>query len=369
MAWATAAGACAISAFFTKIQLMGPWPLFVLFGLAVGKGSGGRPGVRSGALLAGSYIAGAVVAGAGYSIFMEWDAFIQTWAEGLRPAASLGNIPVSHTVGAFFWNNTVEIVTTVLRTLRSTTLADVLPARTKSNVFQFFESPFFLVCIVGLAYAVRRRAIRAGFLSWLLVYSAAVIFVWWYRAGGKDFNGFHYLFPVIAVVVTPAALVVVDLTQRLLASHRQIVRTCAAATCVVLLHGPGFIAVNGSKARDHQAYLGTGAERFKQAFDKTRPGERIALLGKRPYEYQALSDAYAVDQGHLSTLVPVLADQFYTQQRAVRCLAYVFDARRAKATVILDFRLPNPGPWSLAEWSHLPAPGRCTRAQEHRPEQ
>lgn len=352
--WSALAGACATSAFFTKISIMAPWPLLAAVWLAAGtnRGEPSLPGRRWTRLLA--FAGGTAVSGALYSIVMDWPAFVRTWSgEGLRP--------VDPTMPSFLWRMPLEVITGFVRVLGEGSI-DVLPAATCAGFFSFFEFLFFLAALWGLFHGFRHGAFRRGMVLWVLAYCAIVVCVWWYRAGVKDLHGFHYLFPVVAALSPVAALGIASLVPQVAdTAGPALHRALAAGVVVAAVHYTGFFAVVDSKRQDHAAFSKLRASYYSAALRRAAPGERIAVIGGSAAAYHGLSDSYALP-GRKSPLVKSLRDAFFEWVPPVRCDGFVRRSRQRGVGVVVDFALPDPGPRSLDEWIALPETGRCLPA-------
>lgn len=306
--------------------------------------------------LLGSFTAGAAVSAVFYSHFVDWEAFAAMWAPiaKVAPARPL----------EFFASSAVEVAAVVFRAGRDTKLEYLLPLCTKSNAFFFFELLFLVLSLVGVIGTLRRDRVGCPLAVWMLAYCAVIAGIWWYRARGADFHGFHYLMPVVGVLSPFAALAIHRLMPGLFDTRRPALRRrLEVALVLAVVHYTGFFGVLDSKRKDHQSYVQIRADLFRAALRHAGPGERVAAIGGSPDAFHGLSDSLA-PPGHRSILLAAIGEVLISRDHPVGCFEFVTMARRQNAAVVLDFGLPDPGPRSLEEWAALPEQGRCAMPHE-----
>ena len=351
LAWAAFGGACAASAFFTKLHLMALWPVFGAAYITALMGSTTPVPLPRRLTMLLAYLGGLLASGAAYAYFTDWGAFFRFWGGFTKttptPGASVSGLLLQMGVG---------IASSLTDLVSKTKVTDLLPACTMSNCFFFFEFLFLLAVPFGVAPSFRQSGSRRRLLSTVLAYGLLVGAIWFYRAGGRDFHGFHYLFPVLAAVAPVAALGIAVAAPGLLDVTRSRTRRgLEMGLALVALHYGGFFAVIDSKRQDGEAFLRAGGPYYFAALRRAEPSDRIAVIGKRLDRFHGLTDDYA-EEDRRSSLVRALEDKVIVSDEAPVEL-FVRRARRQGVGMIVDFTLANPGPWTLEEWASLGAHG------------
>jgi hypothetical protein len=318
-AWAAVAGVCAASAFFTKLHLMFFFPAFAGCAFFFGLGGVARHPLRRRLLGVGAYAAGAAVAGIAYASLVDWPEFLRYW--GFVIVGPNRATPP----GAF--------AAAALAAVRGFEPSSLLPSISQRGCLFLFEDATALTVFVGIARSRREEGCRRRLLTWMLAYSAVVVTTWFLRSGGRDFSGFHYLFPALAALAPMAALGIATS----LAGVRR--RGMVAAASVLVLHGVAIVAALDSKRQDANLFRRSVAPRYQAALDRARPDERTLVVGLDPnqsLEPHGFSVRDAAP-GRSSALVDTLESRF-TKSPAV------------PTAWVLDFTADDPGPWSAAEW-------------------
>jgi hypothetical protein len=338
--WAAAAGSLAMSALFTKLNLMVAWPL--LAGVAVAFGTVNQSMVRR-ARLVGAYACGAGATFAFYSSFIDWQAYWATWK---RQTLDPGTSPMPGFVATFL----------DIRSL------DFVPAVTRNGLFSFFELPFIVAAAIGVAYAWRARRPRRVVLLCILANCAVSVVAWNYGTHVKNLHGFHYLFPVVAGLAPFAAFGLGAMLPAIDDPGRP--RARRALECgllVFLIHYGAVLAAFNSKQQDHRAFLAIGSSKYSEALARLSPGQRLAVIDGNPYLYHGLADKYALPDRR-SRLVQAVDDLYFVREAPVGCSGFLRKAEERNVGAILDFRRDDPGPRTLEQWSALPEAGRCLNA-------
>jgi len=296
LGWAALAGSAAISAFLCKIMLMAAWPLYAAAWILIGAQE--TPlGLRQRLRLLAAYLVGAATAAAAYAPFTDWAAFAAHWGARDEPSAS-----------ALVWTRLASAATRLGHGIEQMPLLNLIPELSQSNAFFFFEFLFLLAAAAGVVLFLRRPLAPRRLLIWLLGYCVFVAGVWFYRSGGQDFSGFHYLFPVMLVLAPMAALSAGELLPRMsdpsLPRER---RVLYMALVVVIVHNGALFGVFNSMCNDVLSYQKTGGALVAPVLARLRPGERIAVIGKSPSILHGVSDSLA-RQGRHSVLVAELED-------------------------------------------------------------
>jgi len=352
--WMALAGICAASAFFTKIHLMALWPVFGAASIVACLGNAAPVPLRRRLMMVSAYLGALLASGAVYSYFMDWAAFARYWGSfnTQTPTPTIASVP------GFFTRMSAGITSSLVNALSQTKLTDLLPACTKSNCFFFFEFLFLVAVVVGLVPVFRQAGRRRRLVCLVLAYCFLVGCIWFYRAGGTDFHGFHYLFPALAAVaplaVAGIGVVAPGLLDETRSPWRRGLEMCAA---VLVLHYGGFFAVADSKRQDHDAYVQAGGPRYFAALRMAEPSQRVAVIGRALQRFHGLSDKLA-EEDRRSPLVAALMDKvFVSEEPPSERLAFAKKARRRSVGVVVDFTLANPGPWTLEEWTAMAAQG------------
>lgn len=356
VAWASLAGLCSISAFFSKVHLMAPWPLVAGVFLAAVRIQGGAR--RSRLLLA--YTATCAIAAAAYGVFLDWTAFSASWIR-------VSHADVDPTVPGFFFGMTRVIASGFARTLEQAQLATFLPSFTRFTVFSHYEVGFLALATLGAAYASRRDGrVRRDLLGFMMAYCVFVLGVWWYREGTGSGPSFHYLFPVAAVISPIAAMGLARIAPFLVDPRtRSLSRVVGLAGAIAAVHGAGFLAVVDSKHQDSQEFARLHGESYAAALRQAGSNKTVAVFDGWPTDYHGLSDGFALPD-RPSSLVAELHRLYMSRRRPFDCVQVARQARRRDVGAVLDFALADPGPRTLAEWEALPEAGRCSSGTDGR---
>ena len=344
--WAAAAGFLAVSAFFTKIHIMAPWPAFAGVWLLVAAVQG--PGVTlRRRLVAGlAYGGGCLAAAVLFAPFTDWQSLRYVWEGSGAAAASLSTFQ-------FFTVMLSRVVGGVFAAFGQLHILQVLPAANRSTGFFYFEFVFLCAALAGLVLFLRRagRSERRTQLL-ALVYGLVVSALWFYRSFGTDFHGFHYLFPVVGLLSPLAALAVAALVPGLADPARpRGERALLMAATILALHASGLLAVFHSKCQDLLRYPETGASFYEAALEKLPAGGRIAVIGKEAHAFHGLSDSYAMPDRR-SRLVAELKGLYLERIRPKGDVApLAADLREHDVAWVIDFTLGDPGPLSIDDWS------------------
>ena len=296
LGWAALAGFAAISAFLCKIVLMGAWPLYAASWIMIAAPDATFD-IRRRLRLLAAYVGGAAAAALAYAPFTDWPAFAGTW--GARSESS---------TSALLWERLASATTGLVHGVEQMPLLNLLPELTQSNAFFFFEFLFLLAAAAGVILFLRQRLASRRLLVWSLGYCVVVAAAWFYRGGGQDYSGFHYLFPVMLVLAPMAALSAGELLPRMsdpsLPRER---RALFMALVVVIVHNGALFGEFNSKCHDVVSYQKTGGGLVSPVLARLRPGERIAVIGKPSSILHGVSDSYA-RQGRHSVLLAELND-------------------------------------------------------------
>ena len=361
-AWAALAGACAVSAFFSKVHLMAVWPLYTAAFLAWRRFEPPEQARRRGRLLA-AYAAGCLAAGLFYSLVFDWAAFAGGWSTFTRATPHLAP---ERAAPGFFSGMALEVATALFRRARALDLRVFLPGWNARSLFSCLEALFLAAAAFGGWRALRRPAasgVDARLLKWLLGYGALVVSVWWYREAAWNLPSFHYLFPVLAILAPVAALGLARLVPALGATEqaeRPGARALLLLLTLAIVHGAAFAAAVDSRRQDRAAYRELRAAPYTAALARAASDETVAVIDGAPGRYHALSASFA-PRGRSSPLVDELDRLFLARSRPLDCQRFLLRARLRRVSQVVDFGLPDPGPRSLAAWSALPEAGRCTR--------
>ncbi len=337
--WAAVAGFCAVTAFFGKIHIMAPWPLFAGVWLVMTVAGALRVRLASGL----AYLGGCLAAAAIWAPFTDWQSLRYVW-QSAAAAAGLTTLE-------FFTTMLARVAGGVVAALSQMHLLGLLPAANRSTGFFFFEFLFLVAAAAGLVVFFRQAAPRERrTMLWSLAYGAGVLGLWFYRAFGTDFHGFHYLFPVMGVLAPAAVLAIASLVPAVADPTRpRAQRALLMAVTILALHSSGLLAVFHSKCQDLLSYPGTGAAYYDAALRKLPPDGRIAVIGKEPFAFHGLSDSWAMPDRR-SRLIKEVEDLYLERSRPRDTYVLATDLRGRRVRWVIDFTLGDPGPWSLDDW-------------------
>jgi hypothetical protein len=349
--WAAAAGLCAVSAFFSKLQLMALWPAIAAAAVFLGLG-GPRLSVWRRARMTAAYASAGLLLGLLYSSLVNWQEFARYWQQAGRIDAAASATPSA--VG-FVWAVVRNVLVTVCDTVGKIELQALLPAPTRSGCFFLFEFLTGLSFLAGLWRFLYTGGLRRGLVAWTFVQSATVGAAWFYRAGRMDFHGFHYLFPALAALAPLTALGVEGIV---LALHDglKVPRPALVAVAIVVFHAGGFAAVCGSKWQDAEAFRQSRATYYLAALERAAPGEIVAVIGSPRIPFHGLEESPMSPDGQ-STLLREL-DRIDRRRFIWRTQladpgapgGWARWAERRGVGLVIDFALESPGPLSVSAW-------------------
>jgi hypothetical protein len=343
--WGILAGVSATSAFCAKVHLMGPWP-FVGLAAAVAGRRGRGPRLAA-------YVLGAAASLAFYTRFIDWGRFFHAWGGRVATRTGGATEPVS-SAAAFGSQVLLRVLGRIAESIERTQLVDWLPACTRSNCFFLFELLFVAAGLAGLGVILARRVRLRAPIAAAVAQCAFVAAIWLYRSAGKDFNGFHYLFPAMAVLAPLAAAGLSAIAPGLSDPTRPTSRRFLEMALLTLaLHHAGVFAAFDSKRQDREGYVRSGAAAQFAALARAGSG-RIVVLGRAlsPFDGTAsfgISDSYAAPDQRCA-LVAASEDVLLVEPRKPGP-GFAEKARAQGVAVVLDYSMAEPGPWTLEEWA------------------
>ena len=253
----------AVAAFYSKINLFAPFPVFIFIIVAIFMF---RP-LRwkyFGTLLLLS-LSSALVTVICFEPFMDWQSFFQHWVH-VEPGVNVTNTGGNQV----FFDAALKEAKQIGSVFRLISFQDLLPFTDKSRMFFATETGLILVYFCSFFYrAIRKNKVLmtmngyAIFPTYIFLYRATVL---------HDYSGFHYLFPWLAVCCIHAGYLVQVITcTPALAIPRKY--TAASLLMVLIIHFTSLVyGVNAHRIRIKQ---GQEARQVYQALATLKPGEAL----------------------------------------------------------------------------------------------
>jgi 4-amino-4-deoxy-L-arabinose transferase-like glycosyltransferase len=337
LAWAALAGVAAVSAVLCKLMLMAAWPVYAAGWILAAPNANLRlrPRLRSIA----AYALGVIAASAAYAPFTDWQAFADGWSPGRH--ASTDTLIGERLAGALQY---------LVAALWNMPALNLVPELTQSNAFFFFEFLFLLAAGAGVCLSLARPFPARRLLVFALGYCTFTLVVWFYRAGGQDFSGFHYLFPLM-LLLAPAAAVSADALLPMLreASLSRVQRALLLALVVVIVHHGALFGAFNSSSNDALAYQQTGGTLASPVLERLRPGERLAVFGKPSTVVHGVMDNSFGRPGCHSPLATELRD-LIREARPPLDAATRESLAASGVVYVLDLSGTEPRGETLDEW-------------------
>jgi hypothetical protein len=344
IAFAVAAVA-AVSGLYSKIHLLGLFPLFCLGPLLLPGASWPAGGQRlltrrRLAVVAGFLVVALAVFGL-YAALMDWSDFFRLWkpevdAGAFEDGARGGGWDQALETRAFyFWSNLKPVA--------------YLPGRSKSGLFALCELPFLLLASGATVALLRRREETARRFRWPALYALLTVAIWLPRSHGAGWNGFHYLVLVMALLAVAYGRALDQLLERLG------VRALSPRACgllilsTLLLHGTALWAVTDSRVQDVAIYREARLAAYYRALSGLGPGESLLIKGKHAFRFHGLADSLAAP-GRTSRLIAEV-DGRLVRYAALEPRERTFAALRARGvTRVLDLSGPVASVMALQDW-------------------
>jgi len=266
----------AVLGFFTKLQLLGVLPIYILIYLLAGGLS--RKNIfqkkfKKSILSAGIYIISGAFTAFFCNMFVDWNKFFQTssdFALGLIDTGSLSLMPVS------IFDRGIFIFRACIPRFLNEFIKPIFFGQgdMQGHIFWFTLSEFlfFLVALIGIVLYFRCSKARSRAI-WSLLYGVLTFFVWIYRLS------FHYLFilmPVAAVFFGYAADIFLDRFSFVYPGRLKLARILLV---VLAVHFIAIMANVNSKMYDVKQY-NEGPSQVYKAMAMLNSDEHIALITK-----------------------------------------------------------------------------------------
>jgi hypothetical protein len=339
------AGAAAVSGLYSKIHLLGPFPLFCLGPLLLPGASRPQGGLR---LLSRSrlevvavFLVVAVLVFGLYATLMDWTNFFRLW----KPEVDAGAFENGAQGGG--WDQALE--NRALYFWHNFNPAAYLPARSRSGLFAFCELPFLLLASAALVAFLRTHDEAARRFRWPTLYAFLTFAVWLPRSHGSGWLGFHYLVLVMVVLAVAYGRSLDRLLERLDAPGFSWRASGLLVLGTLLLHGAALWTATDSRVQDVGIYRDARLAAYYRALAGLGPGEQILIKGKYAFRFHGLAESFAAP-GRTSTLIAEIDGRF-VRYASLEPGELTYAALRARGiTRVLDVSGPVPLVMALQHW-------------------
>jgi len=266
-----AATFAAVSAFYSKIQLFGPLPVFIFISLIIFLLKPLSWPRLVGVLFLSmiSLLLTAIC----FEPFMDWLSFAREWPPIARQWPPTAPWRVGQNIAGpkdilFAGLNVISQFVSVLSKI---TFHNILPFTDKSRLVFATEYGLILAYLSSFFYRVIRKN---NFLIAMNIYIIFPTYVFLYRGGGLTFDGFHYLFPLLAVCCIQAAYVINAITNAPL-NIPNWKTTMGSLFVVLIIHFTAVVFV--VSAHQNRMVQGRMARQVYVALAELKPGECLPV--------------------------------------------------------------------------------------------